>query len=106
MRTIRNLGLAGLLWSAVSVTAPAQVSAAWCEQPYVELDRRNMSGQCAPGGVDACGYFESECDYYCFTHYSGNLCWNDFFLCQQHNAGTEWDPYYCLDSGICDCFYE
>lgn len=106
MRTLRNLALAGLLWAAGSVAAPAEVSAAWCDPIWMQLDRTNLQGYCAPGGVDACGYYRSECDYYCFSMYSGHLCWNALPLCSQYNAGTEWDPMYCLSSGFCDCFYE
>ena len=100
MKTLRNIAFAGLLWAAASVAAPSEVSALWCDHiPYFA----NWGGRCAPGGQDACGYFTSECSYYCFTHYSGALCWADFYLCQQYNAGTEEFPEYCLDSAICQC---
>lgn len=103
IRTVRKIVLVAVLLGGVSMTAPADVSA-MCVGYY--LDSQNYSGQCAPGGVDACGYYRSECDYYCFTHYSGGLCWNEFLLCDQYVTGPPWDPQYCIDDALCNCWYD
>lgn len=103
MKAIRNIGMVGLLWVGASVTAPVSVYAGcW---PPDQLDSQNWANSCAPGGVDACGYFRSECDYYCFTQYSGALCSSNLEFCSQYQSGSESDPVWCLNSGYCNCYW-
>jgi hypothetical protein len=104
VKAIRNVAAVGLVVVGAGVATP--VRAGFCEAPWIGLDDQDYAGACAPGGEDACGYFRSICDYYCFSQYTGNLCWNDFYLCQEHNVGSESAPEYCLTEGYCDCFYQ
>jgi hypothetical protein len=99
-KTSRNLALAALLWAAGIAAAPATVSARYCDY---EVYYANWAGRCAPGGQDACGYFEAECQYTCFSNWAGQLCYVNFSWCDQYNAQSEWDPLYCLSSGWCAC---
>jgi hypothetical protein len=102
MKTIRNVMVAALLWMATSAVLPTKVEA-YCIPQY--LDQQDWTGGCAPGGSDACNYFRSECDYYCFSHYSGGLCWDELAYCVESNHGDEQWPEYCLDQGWCNCDY-
>jgi len=102
--TIRNVMVIVLLWVGGALMAPARLSAT-CYPPEHE-DYFNMAGYCTNDGTDACTAAHQYCDYYCFTQWSGDLCWDNMDFCSQENQGSEEFPNYCVTGGYCRCFLE
>src|SRR5262245_51935865 len=101
LKSSRNALCALCLWAAAGVAFPATAKADWC-YPYIF---ENWSGLCS-GAADACMWFSSECEYYCFSQLGGNLCSDSGLLyCQQQDTGDpEWGPTnWCLTSAYCKC---
>jgi hypothetical protein len=94
----RNVLLVALLWAADGLSRPEPASAMWCNTTmYFE----NWTGRCTPDASEACGYYNQECMWYCYSHYGGQLCSSDWMWCQQ-----EWNEgayTWCLTNGWCQC---
>ena len=100
MRTLRNLSAIGLLTIVLLTGGAADPNAMSC---YV-IEEPNIGG-CAPGGQEACTYFDQYCEYYCFTQY-GNypFSYSTWTLCQEENQGDESNPSWCTTQGNCKCW--